>query len=109
MQIAGNPELLFLFAVIFGIFDYSTMPVLASIVSTHIGVRMMGLTLRLLFAGHSAGGAAGAMMGGYFFDTFNSYAWVWIASIVLAMLAAVFSWMIRETRDTQAAAAPAAA
>jgi MFS family permease len=109
MQIAGNPELLFLFAVIFGIFDYSTMPVLASIVSTHIGVRMMGLTLRLLFAGHSAGGAAGAMMGGYFFDTFNSYAWVWIASIVLAMLAAVFSWMIRETRDTQGAAAPAAA
>jgi hypothetical protein len=30
-------------------------------------------------------------------------------SIVLAMLAAVFSWMIRETRDTQGAAAPAAA
>lgn len=109
MNITGNPEMLFLFAIMFGVFDYSTMPVLASIVSTHIGVRMMGLTLGLLFAGHSAGGAAGALMGGYFFDTFNSYEWVWIASIALALLAAVFSWMIRETRDSEGAAAPLAA
>ena len=27
-------------------------------------------------------------MGGYFFDTFNSYDWVWIVSIALAMMAA---------------------
>ena len=109
MNITGNPEMLFLFAIMFGVFDYSTMPVLASIVSTHIGVGMMGLTLGLLFAGHSAGGAAGALMGGYFFDTFNSYEWVWIVSIALALLAAVFSWMIRETRDSQGAATPVAA
>ena len=109
MNITGNPELLFLFAIMFGVFDYSTMPVLASIVSTHIGVRMMGLTLGLLFAGHSAGAAVGALMGGYFFDTFNSYQWVWIVSIALALLAAVFSWMIRETRDSEGAAAPVAA
>lgn len=109
MNITGNPEMLFLFAIMFGVFDYSTMPVLASIVSTHIGVRMMGLTLGLLFAGHSAGAAVGALMGGYFFDTFNSYQWVWIVSIALALLAAVFSWMIRETRDSEGAAAPVAA
>ena len=109
MNITGNPELLFLFAILFGIFDYSAMPVLASIVSTHIGVRMMGLTLGLLFAGHSAGAAAGALMGGYFFDTFNSYEWVWIVSIALAMLAAVLTWLIRETRETGGAPTPAAA
>ncbi len=109
MNITGNPEVLFLFAIMFGVFDYSTMPVLASIVGTHIGVRMMGLTLGLLFAGHSAGAAAGALMGGYFFDKFNSYDWVWIASIALALLAAVFSWMIRETRDSAGAATPVTA
>lgn len=109
MNITGNPELLFLFAVMFGIFDYSTMPVLASIVSTHIGVRVMGLTLGLLFAGHSAGGAAGALMGGYFYDNFNSYDWVWIVSIALALLAAVFSWLIRETRSSDSVPAGAAA
>jgi MFS family permease len=109
MNITGSPELLFLFAVVFGIFDYSAMPVLASIVGTHIGVGMMGLTLGLLFAGHSAGAAAGALMGGYFFDTFNSYDWVWIVSIALAMMAAVVTWMIPETRDSESAATPAAA
>lgn len=108
MNIAGSPELLFLFAILFGIFDYSAMPVLASIVGTHIGVRMMGLTLGLLFAGHSAGAAAGALMGGYFFDTFNSYKWVWIVSIALAMLAAVVTWTIRETRDAGGGPVPAA-
>ena len=109
MQITGNPELLFLFAIMFGIFDYSTMPVLASLVSTHIGVRVMGLTLGLLFGGHSAGAAAGAFIGGYVFDNFQSYDWVWIVSIGLAFLAAVLSWLIRETRGEEPAATPAAA
>jgi len=109
MQITGNPELLFLFAIVFGIFDYSTMPVLASIVSTHVGVRVMGLTLGILFAGHSAGAAAGAFMGGYFFDNFQSYDWVWIVSIALALVAAVLSWLIRETPGTEGAATPATA
>ena len=109
MQITGNPELLFLFAIMFGIFDYSTMPVLASLVSTHIGVRVMGLTLGLLFGGHSAGAAAGAFIGGYVFDNFQSYDWVWIVSIGLAFLAAVLSWLIRETRGEESAATAAAA
>ena len=109
MNITGNQELLFLFAIMFGIFDYSTMPVLASIVGTHIGVRVMGLTLGLLFAGHSAGAAVGAFMGGYFFDAFQSYEWVWIASIALALIAAVVSWMIRETRNSERAGSPVAA
>lgn len=109
MNITGNPELLIIFAVMFGLFDYSTMPVLASIVGTHIGVHVMGLSLGLLFAGHSAGAAAGAFMGGYFYDLLNSYDWVWIASVALALLAAVFSWMIRETRDSRSAPVAAAA
>lgn len=109
MNITGNPELLFLFAILFGIFDYSTMPVLASIVGTHIGVGVMGLTLGLLFAAHSAGAAAGAFMGGYFFDAFASYEWVWIVSIALAMTAAVVTWLIRETRDSEKAGTPVAA
>ena len=109
IHITGNPELLFLFAIMFGIFDYSTMPVLASLVSTHIGVRVMGLTLGLLFGGHSAGAAAGAFIGGYVFDNFQSYDWVWIVSIGLAFLAAVLSWLIRETRGEESAATPVAA
>lgn len=109
MNITGSSELLFLFAAMFGLFNYSTMPVLASIVATHVGLRVLGLTLGLLFAGHSAGAAAGVYMAGYFFDVFNSYQWVWIVSIALALMAALFSWLIPETRDTEGAPATAAA
>ena len=109
MRITGNTELLFLFAVVFGLFDYATMPVLASLVASHIGIRVMGLTLGILFGGHSAGAAVGAFMGGYLYDAFNSYNWLWIASIGLAMIAAVLSWLIRESRDRADAPVAAAA
>ena len=45
----------------------------------------------------------GIIMGGYFFDAFASYEWVWIVSIALAMMAAIVTWIIKETRDTEQA------
>ncbi len=60
MYAARDISLLFVFAVIFGIFDFSTFPVVASIVASQLGLRTMGLTMGLLFAGHSLGGAAAA-------------------------------------------------
>ena len=90
---------LFLFAVMFGIFDYSTIPLTTSLVSTHVGMRVMGLSLGLLGAFHSAGAAIGAFMGGILYDLFQLYDWIWIASITLAMLAAVMAISIREDRE----------
>jgi MFS family permease len=103
---------LFLFAVIFGIFDYSTIPLTTSLVASHVGMRVMGLALGLLGAFHSAGAAAGAFLGGILYDMFQLYDWIWIASIMLAMLAAVMAISIREDRDeveSRMAVAPAAA
>jgi MFS family permease len=103
---------LFLFAMMFGIFDYSTIPLTTSLVSTHVGMRVMGLALGLLGAFHAAGAAAGAFMGGMLYDLFQRYDWIWITSIVLAMLAAVCAIAIREDRDgveSRLTVAPAAA
>jgi MFS family permease len=96
---AYNAPALFLFAVMFGIFDYSTIPLTTSIVSTHVGMRVMGLALGLLGAFHAAGAAAGAFLGGVLYDLFQQYQWVWIISIALAMLAAVCAIAIREDRE----------
>jgi predicted MFS family arabinose efflux permease len=90
---------LFLFAVMFGIFDYSTIPLTTSLVSTHVGLRVMGLALGLLGAFHSAGAAAGAFMGGILYDLFQQYEWIWITSIALALLAAVLAVLIPEDRE----------
>lgn len=111
MFIARDLSLLFIFAVAFGLLDFATVPVIASLVASHIGLRVMGLTMGLLTAGHALGGAAGAFLGGWLFDLFNRYDWVWIASLALALVAAVLSICIRPQppQPTDAAPVPVAA
>jgi MFS family permease len=99
MHIGDDVTLLFAFAVLFGIFDYATFPLLASMVASHFGLRIMGFTMGLLSAGHALGGAAGSFLGGYLFDLFARYDWVWIVSLLLAILAAFLTLFIRESRE----------
>ncbi|MBM3488454.1 MAG: MFS transporter [Alphaproteobacteria bacterium] len=94
--VTDDVTFLYVFAAMFGITNYGTMPVVASIVASHIGVRIMGLTLGIMFAAHSIGGAAGALAAGYLYDMLATYLWTWIAAFALAALAAIFSWMIME-------------
>ncbi|MBI3452346.1 MAG: MFS transporter [Rhodospirillales bacterium] len=98
MYIAGDLPLLFIFAVAFGLFDYSTVPPTASLVASHLGLRIMGLAMGLLAAGHALGAALGAFLGGYLFDLFARYDFVWIASIGLAITAGLIAFTIRENR-----------
>jgi MFS family permease len=90
--------MLFIFAVMFGVFDYSTVPITASLVASHIGLRVMGLSMGILMAGHSLGAAVAAFLGGYLFDLFASYDWVWILAIVTAVSAAFICLTIPERR-----------
>jgi len=94
MHITGDWTLLVTFAVLFGLLNFATLPVLAAIVAQHLGVRIMGLSLGLLFGGHSLGAAAGALMGGWLFDLFAKYDWVWNVAFGLAILAAVLTLLI---------------
>ena len=103
LYVAGNTPLLYIFAILFGIFDYATFPIVASLVATHIGRHIMGLTMGLIFALHSVGGALGSFMGGYLYDLFARYDWVWIVSVALAFAAALLSILIRENREPQVA------
>jgi MFS family permease len=104
MSITGNLPLLFLFAVVFGLFDYSTVPVTASLVASHIGLRMMGLTMGILSAGHALGAALGLSMAGKLYDLFAQYAWTWWVSLGLALVAGVLCYLIRENRHEGAGA-----
>ncbi len=98
MYIADDLALLFIFAVAFGLFDYATVPVTSSLVDSHIGIKTMGLVMGLLASGHALGGAIGAFLGGVLFDLFATYNEMWIAAVVLAMMAAVISLVIKENR-----------
>lgn len=106
--ITDNVALLFAFAVLFGTLDFATVPPTASLVASHLGVRTMGLSMGMLFAGHSLGGALGALTAGSLYDLYARYDWVWIIALMLAVVAAILAWSIPEKRET-AAAEPAAA
>ncbi len=96
LNIGTSYETLLLFAVVFGVVDYSTVPVTASLVASHIGLKVMGLTMGLLSAGHSIGAAIAASLGGYFFDKDATYDLIWMSSIALAIIAGALVFLIKD-------------
>ena len=98
MNITNDPAMLAAFAVMFGLFDYSTVPVTASIAASHLGLRVMGLAMGLLAAGHAVGGAAGALFAGRMYDLFARYDGVWLTSVGVAIFAGLICFTIRENR-----------
>ncbi len=107
MQVGGSYEMLVTFAVLFGAVDYATVPVTASLVASHLGLRVMGLSMGLISAGHSIGAAAGAFMGGYLFDLTIRYDWVWLSSLALAVGAGAIVFLLRDTTHRRAGVAAA--
>jgi MFS family permease len=98
VNVGADFETLLLFSVVFGLVDYSTVPVTASLVASHIGLRVMGLAFGLISAGHQVGGALGAYLGGYLFDLYAQYAWIWWSSFALAVFAGLMVLAIRERK-----------
>jgi len=86
------------FAVLFGSLDFATVPLNAGLVGDHLGLRTMGLSMGLMFAGHSFGGALGSLFGGVAYDYIASYDWVWLAGLALAFIASILAWSVPEAR-----------
>jgi MFS family permease len=95
VNVGTSYETLLVFTVIFGLVDYSTVPVTASLIASHIGLRVMGLAFGLISAGHAIGGALGASLGGYLFDLSQQYALVWWSSFGLAIIAGLLVFGVR--------------
>jgi MFS family permease len=99
MNVGISYEMMFLFAVIFGIFDYSTVPPTASLVASHLGLKIMGLAMGMISGGHALGGAVGAFAGGYLFDLFARYTEMWWLAFGTAVLAGLMVFTLRENRE----------
>jgi MFS family permease len=81
---------------LFGAIDHATVPVTASLVAGHLGLRVMGLAMGMISAGHSIGAAAGTLLGGYLFDLTLRYEWVWLSSLARAVGAGLMVFMLRD-------------
>jgi MFS family permease len=98
MNIVDNLSMLFIFSIAFGLFDYSTVPVTANLVASRLGIKIMGLAMGALAAGHALGAAVAAYLGGYLFDLFMRYSELWGISIALSALAGLITLTIPEER-----------
>lgn len=103
LGVGDSPERLFLFAAAFGAVDYATVPVTASLVASHVGLRVMGLAMGLIAAGHATGGALGAVAGGLGFDLTGGYAAVWLGAIWVSAAAALLVLLLVRVRAVEPA------
>lgn len=104
--VAGSLPLLFLFTALFGLLNFATLPVIANLVATNVGVRVIGLAMGLIFAGHWLGAAIGSFLGGQIYAAMARYDWVWIIALGLAVLAGLLTLGVPESRNATPAAPP---
>jgi MFS family permease len=102
VNVGADVQSLVVFAALFGLVDYSTVPVTASLIASHIGTRVMGLAFGIVTAAHQIGAAVGAFLGGYLFDLYASYDWVWWSSLWLAAGAGGLVFFLRDRPTMQA-------
>jgi MFS family permease len=101
MYAGASYEMMILFAIVYGIFDYSTVPPTASLAASHLGLKIMGLAMGMISGGHALGGALGAFLGGYFFDTFARYTELWWLAFATAVMAGLMVYLLKENRPAR--------
>jgi MFS family permease len=72
-------------AVIFGLAYGGVMPLYASLARDYFGQKIMGTVFGAATMLSSLGMAIGPVAGGWVFDTFNNYAWLYFASAAVAV------------------------
>jgi MFS family permease len=95
---ARDPVSLFVFAVAFGIVDFSTVAPTTALSTMLFGRRSAGTVFGLVSLSHQIGSAAGSYAGGLIHDWTGSYAPYFVTAAALSGAAAVMSWAIAEHR-----------
>jgi MFS family permease len=80
-------------AVVFGTAYGGVMPLYAVLARDYFGPRIMGTVFGAATMVSAIGMAIGPLAGGFVFDTFNSYAWLYIGSSALALGAVAIALM----------------
>ncbi len=97
LLIAPKTELvIYIFAATMGILWLSTVPLTTGIVAQVFGVRYMATLFGIVFLSHQLGSFIGVWWGGRLYDQSGSYDKMWIAGVVLGLLAALLHVLIDE-------------
>ena len=74
-------------SVVFGLAYGGVMPLYAVLVREYFGVRIMGSMFGAVSAFASLGMALGPLAGGWVFDTFHAYSWLYVGSFAIGIAA----------------------
>jgi len=85
-------------ALIFGLAYGGVMPLYAILVREYFGERIMGTAYGAVFLVSTLGMALGSWSGGWFFDTFGSYLWLYIGSTAIGLGAIAIALTFRPPR-----------
>lgn len=94
-------------AALFGFIYAGTMPLYASLARENFPLRMMGTVIGGTAMAGSLGMATGPLAGGLIYDTFASYAWLYIGSWIMGLGAFFIAMTFRPVPKLGAAPVPA--
>jgi MFS family permease len=89
-------------ALLFGFAYGGVMPLYAIVAREYFGARIMGTTLGALGLASTLGMALGPVTGGWVYDAFGSYAWLFIGSAAIGLGAVAIAFAFRPPRPLPA-------
>jgi MFS family permease len=89
-------------ALLFGFAYGGVMPLYAIVAREYFGARIMGTTLGALGLASTLGMALGPVTGGWVYDAFGSYAWLFIGSAAIGLGAVAVAFTFRPLRPLPA-------
>jgi MFS family permease len=104
---ARDPVSLFVFAVAFGIVDFSTVAPTTALATILFGRGSAGTVFGLVSLSHQLGSALGSYAGGVLHDLTGSYTLFLLGAAALSAVAAFMSWAISEAPVSRATTAAA--
>ena len=96
------------FAAAMGLLWLSTVPLTQGIVAQVFGIRYMTTLYAIVFVSHQVGSFSATFLARWIENATGDLTWMWIAAIVMGVVAAVIHWPIDE-RPLEREATPAAA
>ncbi len=99
LPLVTTPAGLFLFAALFGLADFATVPPTTSLARSLFRRGGWALALGLISGAHQVGSALGAYLGGWLYDVTGTYVYSFASAAAALLAASVLSYALRERRD----------
>jgi MFS family permease len=89
--------MIYLFAIIFGFTNGGQNPAITALIGDIFGLRNIGIIMGVLNMGFAAGAAIGPAVGGFIFDSQNSYSIAFSLGAVVMLILALLITLIKKT------------